>query len=70
MPRLTYREAQVLEGLSRGLTNHEIAAELQIHTSTVKAHLTTIFRKLGVSNRTQAAVRYLTAVGTTSTFRP
>lgn len=59
MLRLTFREAQVLECLSRGLTNYEIAAELHVHTSTVKAHLTTIYRKLGVSNRTQAAVRFL-----------
>jgi DNA-binding NarL/FixJ family response regulator len=61
MPRLTYREAQVLEGLSRGLTNDEIAAELHVHTSTVKSHLRTVYRKMGVSNRTQAAVRYLSA---------
>ena len=59
MARLTRREAEVLERLARGLTNSEIAAELHVHPSTVKSQLATLYRKLGVSNRTQAAVVYL-----------
>jgi DNA-binding NarL/FixJ family response regulator len=58
MDGLTRREAEVLEGLTRGLTNPEIAAELGVHPSTVKSHVATLFRKLGVSNRTQAAVLF------------
>jgi DNA-binding NarL/FixJ family response regulator len=59
MVSLTRREADVLNGLSRGLTNVEIAAELNVNPSTVKSHVRTLYRKLGVSNRTQAAVQYL-----------
>lgn len=53
-PRLTKRQAQVLAGLCRGLSNKSIAHELTMSEKTVKAHITTIFRLLGVSNRTQA----------------
>lgn len=55
---LTPREAQVLEMISRGLTNGEIAARIGVTVHAVKFHLNGIFRKLGVSNRTAAAVRY------------
>jgi DNA-binding NarL/FixJ family response regulator len=51
----TPREAAVLEAVARGLPNKAIARELQITERTVKFHLTTVYRKLGVSNRTEAA---------------
>jgi DNA-binding NarL/FixJ family response regulator len=54
---LTPSEQRVLEALSRGLSNKEIAAELWLTQQTVKFHLTNIYRRLGVSNRTEA-MRY------------
>ncbi len=57
--RLTARELDILRLLTRGLTNGEIARELQVSVSTVKAHVEHIFAKLEVSDRTQAAVRAL-----------
>jgi len=42
--------------LSEGLLNKQIAYELDISEATVKAHITAIFRKLGVVNRTQAVL--------------
>lgn len=52
---LTSRQIRVLKLLARGLSNKQIARELEISEITVKAHVSAIFRKLGVSNRTQAA---------------
>ena len=51
---LTPSEQRVLEALARGLSNKEIAAELWLTQQTVKFHLTNIYRRLGVSNRTEA----------------
>jgi DNA-binding NarL/FixJ family response regulator len=51
---LTPAQRRVLGGLSEGLLNKQIAYEMDISEATVKAHMTAIFRKLGVSNRTQA----------------
>lgn len=56
-PPLTPRQMQLLGLLSRGLRNREIADQLSISEKTVKAHLTALFRKLGVPNRV-GAVRY------------
>jgi len=53
---LTQRESEVLKQLAHGLTNKEIAATLQISYETVKEHVQHILRKIGVSDRTQAAV--------------
>jgi len=53
---LTQRESEVLRQLSYGLTNKEIAQALHISYETVKEHVQHILRKLGVSDRTQAAV--------------
>lgn len=53
---LTPQQFRVLDMLSDGLLNKQIAAELQVSEATVKAHVTAIFRKLGVRSRTQAAV--------------
>ena len=46
---------------AEGLTNGEVAARLMISVHAVKFHLASIYRKLGVSNRTEAAVHYLRA---------
>lgn len=51
---LTPAQRRVLDGLSEGLLNKQIAYEMGISEATVKAHMTAIFRKLGVNNRTQA----------------
>ena len=62
---LSARESQVLSEASRGLTNEQVAARLDVTVHAVKFHLAAIYRKLGVSNRTEAAGVYLraTAVG-------
>ena len=52
---LTEREAVILGALARGLSNDQIAKELWVAEQTVKFHLTNVYRKLGVSNRTEAA---------------
>jgi DNA-binding NarL/FixJ family response regulator len=56
VPRLTARERQVLLLLRDGLTNRAISRSLGISEATVKAHLTSIFQRLGVRDRTQAAL--------------
>lgn len=53
---LTQREHDILALLSEGRSNREIAGALFLSEKTVKAHLAAIFRKLGVTNRTQAAM--------------
>ena len=53
---LTQRESEVLKQLAYGLTNKEIAQTLHISYETVKEHVQHILRKIGVSDRTQAAV--------------
>jgi DNA-binding NarL/FixJ family response regulator len=55
--RLSPREHEVLELLTQGQTNREIAQHLTVSVSTVKNHVEHILAKLGVSDRTQAAVR-------------
>ena len=52
---LTDRELVILDALARGLSNSAIGKELWVAEQTVKFHLTNIYRKLGVSNRTEAA---------------
>jgi DNA-binding NarL/FixJ family response regulator len=54
---LTSRELVVLRLVAQGWTNREIAAELHLSAGTVKVHVERILAKLGVSHRTQAAVR-------------
>jgi DNA-binding NarL/FixJ family response regulator len=53
---LTQRESEVLRHLASGLTNKQIAEALHIGCETIKEHVQHIFRKIGVSDRTQAAV--------------
>ena len=54
--KLTERELQVLKGLTQGKSNKEIARDLDLQEPTVKLHMKTLYRKLGASNRTQAAL--------------
>lgn len=53
---LTEREMEVLKLIAQGKTNQEVAEELHIGVKTVKYHLTNIFSKLQVEDRTQAAI--------------
>jgi DNA-binding NarL/FixJ family response regulator len=53
---LTPREREVLQGLSKGKLNKEIAQELEIQEVTVKLHVKTLSRKLSARNRTHAAM--------------
>ena len=51
---LTAAQLKIVSCLERGLLNKQIAFEIGVTEFTVKAHMTAAFRKLGVSNRTQA----------------
>ena len=53
---LTQREQEVLALMALGSSNREIAHELYLSIDTVKTHVRTLFQKLGVANRTQAAL--------------
>jgi DNA-binding NarL/FixJ family response regulator len=55
LERLTERELEVLSLIALGLSNKEIADSLHLATATVKAHVSTILRKMGARNRTEAA---------------
>ena len=56
---LTQREDEVLRALVEGASNKSIARSLDISERTVKAHLTSIYEKLGVQSRTEAVARAL-----------
>ena len=56
LARLTAREREVLRHVARGLTNKAIARELGLSPGTVKVHVERLLAKLGVTDRTQAAV--------------
>ncbi len=56
MASLTPAQRRILGAIRQGLLNKQIAYELDISEATVKAHITAIFRKLGVNNRTQAVL--------------
>ncbi|RYE51121.1 MAG: response regulator transcription factor [Hyphomicrobiales bacterium] len=53
---LTAREKEIIEHLARGAANKVIARELDLAEATVKVHIKSILRKLGLKNRTQAAL--------------
>jgi len=53
---LTPSQMRILEGLKAGRLNKQIAFDLGVTEATIKAHLTSVFRKLGVQNRTQAVI--------------
>jgi len=53
---LSPAQLRILMGLRRGMRNKEIAFEMNVSEVTVKCYMTTMFRKLGVSNRTQALI--------------
>jgi DNA-binding NarL/FixJ family response regulator len=54
--KLTQREMQVLKGLTEGKSSKEIARDLDLTEPTIKLHMKTLYRKLEVGNRTQAAI--------------
>jgi DNA-binding NarL/FixJ family response regulator len=58
---LSPRELEVLRMVAAGMTNPQIAARLELTTHAVKFHLASVFRKLHVANRTEAAVAFLSA---------
>jgi len=55
-PNLTSREAEVLQLVADGRTNDEIAEVLSLSAKAIQAHLTRLYEKLGVRNRTEAVV--------------
>lgn len=57
MENFTEREIEVLHLLLEGLNNKEISQKLFISNHTTKAHVASIYKKLGVANRVQAAVK-------------
>jgi DNA-binding NarL/FixJ family response regulator len=56
LPDLTPRQQEVLRLISEGLDNAQIAERLRISTRTARAHVSSVLERLGVENRTQAAV--------------
>ncbi|MBB5576129.1 DNA-binding NarL/FixJ family response regulator [Rhizobium paranaense] len=59
---LTGRESEVLQLVASGLSNKHIGLKLDLHEKTVKHHMTQIFAKLGVANRTEAAMAFRDAL--------
>jgi DNA-binding CsgD family transcriptional regulator len=55
--------------ISRGLTNAECAARLSVTVHAIKFHLSQVYRKLGVSNRTEAAVEFQRLITVVPTIR-
>lgn len=62
-PELTDRERAVLQLVAQGLANKQIATRLGIREGTVKAHLSHVFQRIGVSDRTSAALWARTHLG-------
>ncbi len=54
--KLTEREIAVLIGLGKALSNKEIAKQLFVTHHTIKAHISGIYKKLGITNRVEAAM--------------
>ncbi|WP_224816080.1 LuxR C-terminal-related transcriptional regulator [Hasllibacter sp. MH4015] len=58
---LTDRQREILSAVARGATNRDIAQEMQISEGTVKLHISAILKRLGVQNRTEAALAWRVA---------
>ncbi|MGL4467184.1 MAG: LuxR C-terminal-related transcriptional regulator, partial [Plesiomonas shigelloides] len=59
LAELTQREMDILQGVARGMSNKQIAAEQFISEETVKVHVRNLLRKLNVRSRVAATVLYL-----------
>jgi len=59
MNELTRREKEVITELSKGLYYKEIAGKIFISQETVKKHVKSIYRKMGVRNRVEATMKYV-----------
>jgi DNA-binding NarL/FixJ family response regulator len=66
-PALSSRERQIVGMVAMGLTNHEISSRMYLAQSTVKSHLSSAYRKLGVSSRSEAAALILDRTGSLGT---
>ncbi len=66
---LSERELEVLRLASIGSTNPEIGAQLGLSVHAVKFHLGSVYRKLGVANRTEAAVVFVSATAAVPPLR-
>lgn len=62
MNALTRRETEVITELSKGLYYKEIAGKIFISQETVKKHVKSIYRKMGVRNRVEATMKYVAQV--------
>lgn len=67
MNTLTRRETEVINELSKGLYYKEIAGKIFISPETVKKHVKSIYRKLGVRNRVEATMKYTSGLSVTET---
>jgi len=54
-PELTNRQTQILQAITKGLTNADISRILELHEDSVKEHIIAIYKKLGATNRAEAA---------------
>jgi DNA-binding NarL/FixJ family response regulator len=63
LEKLSPREREILGLMALGLSNGEIATSLFLTVHAVKYHVSRIFNKLGVTNRTEAAIVYMKALG-------
>lgn len=70
LARLTPRELEVLRLVSAGMTNAEAARRLELSVHAIKFHLASIYSRLGVANRTEAAVTYLRQAPDEAAVRP
>ena len=61
--QLTEQELQIAHFVAQGLSNRQVAAQLFLSPRTIAAHLRNIFRKLGISSRTELARLHLESVG-------
>jgi LuxR family transcriptional regulator, maltose regulon positive regulatory protein len=55
--KMSEKEQEIISHLVKGLTNEEIAVNCGVSVNTIKTHLKSIYRKLGVNNRTQVAFK-------------